>query len=220
MWASAAVVASLFWTALAAATELTFYTTDDTVISMRLHDENFGWRDHVNVRNRYGGGGSDYWRLDTLINFDLSSLRSDTEITLAELHLYYYDYDDTNPTGRALTCYGITSEWDEDTVTWDSRPSYASEYTSVSHVPSEVGLWMTWDVTEDVRAILSQPAVDNHGWAITDEAYWGHHDIPVPRFRSKEFGAFTPYLTVVPEPGTATLLLAGGLALIRRRRLW
>ena len=54
----------------------------------------------MELRNRYGAGGSDYWEEDGLIKFDLSSIPSGLQIDVATLHLWYYGYDDSNPGGR------------------------------------------------------------------------------------------------------------------------
>ncbi|MCK4340121.1 MAG: DNRLRE domain-containing protein [Phycisphaerae bacterium] len=215
-----ALLAVILLTSPGMADDLTFYPTDDAWIVMSSPGSNYGSCQNLSVRNRYGAGGSSYWERDALIRFDVSSIPVGMRITSATLHLYYYRWEDNNPAGRDLTCYRATSGWDEETVTWDTRPSMMSVATDSSVIPAMSGHWLDWDVTSDVQAFVNDPLVDNYGWQIMDEEPWGWCNIPIADFRSKEFGAFTPYLTVVPEPGTATLLLAGGLALIRRRRPW
>ena len=197
---------------------LTFYPTDDTCVSMRYPDSNSGSSTKLIVMNRYGHWShEENWEKDILTRFDLSSIPPGTDISSATLHLYYYHWHDNNPAGRKLTCYRVTSDWDEDTVTWNTRPNYASQYTCDSNVPSGPGVWMDWDVTADVQAFVNDAQVDNYGWQIMDEKYWGYYDIPRTYFRSKEYGAFIPYLEVVPEPTTLALLAFGGFALMRRR---
>ena len=112
-----------------------------------------------------------------------------------EPYLYYYTWGDNNPAGRELTCHRITGDWDEDTVTYDTRPTHDAAVTDVSIVPGTTGVWMTWDVTSDV-----QPFVDgqetNYGWIIMDEVPWGQGGIPYAAFHTKENGDFIPYLCI------------------------
>ncbi|UCF11823.1 MAG: DNRLRE domain-containing protein, partial [Thermoplasmatales archaeon] len=85
--------------------------------------------------------------------------------------------------------------WEEETVTWNSQPSYASQSTTYANVPSVTGVWMEWDVTSDVLDFLSGMQV-NCGWKLTDETHWGTFDIPQTWWRSKEYGYNIPRLEI------------------------
>jgi len=147
----------------------------------------------------YSASGSG-WAYDTLISFDISSIPSNRIIKSAVLELYYYEWVDTNPVNRDLNLYKVTNEWDEDTVTWNTQPSYASQPTTYSSVPSSVGTWMEWDVTVDVQDFVNG-IEDNYGWKITDDNYWGTYDIPRIYFRTKEYESYIPYLEIETENG-------------------
>ena len=172
---------------------LTFYPTDDAFIKPETPNGNHGTYDYMHVRNDYGGSSG--WASDILIRFDLSSVPSDANIISAVLTLYYYQYYDNNPAGRDLNLYRATSDWDEDTVTWNTQPSYAAQPTTYSPVPSSTGVWMEWDVTNDVEDFVSGSYV-NYGWKVTDENYWGQTGIPKTFFRTREYGSFIPYLEI------------------------
>lgn len=173
------------------------YPTHDAFISMQDPNSNYGSGSALSVRNRYGGGGTDYWERNTLVKFDLSSIPHGSTITSATLHLYYYHCIFSNCNGRNLNCRRITSSWDEDTVTWNTRPGSAPGVTDQATVPSTFD-WMDWDVTSDVQAIVDGEE-DNEGWQIMDEVTWGASSIPDERFRSKEYGDYLPYLEIVYE---------------------
>ena len=214
-----AVVAALSWqtTALAIVPVLNFSPTNDSTIDQHSPASNFGSSTQLGVRNRYGESGSDGWEDDTLVKFDLSSIASGTSVLGATLNLYYFGYWDNDPQGQSLTCYAITSVWDESTVTWNTQPTSAAGVTATAIVPAGPN-WMSWDVTADVQDMVDGSAT-YYGWKIMDETYWGDSTIPYTWFYSKEFGQLTPYLEVtIPEPATLGLLLIGGLALLRHRR--
>ncbi len=174
-------------------------STHDAFISMQDPNTNYGSGSALSVRNRYGSGGSDYWERNTLAKFDLSSIPPGSTITSATLHLYYYHCIFSNCTGRSLNCRRLTSSWDEDTVTWNTRPGIAATVTDQATVPSSFD-WMEWDVTGDVQAVVNGTAVDE-GWQISDEVAWGSSNIPEERFYSKEYGDYVPYLEIVYASG-------------------
>ena len=173
----------------------TFYPSDDSWVS---HDEsNVPKGDSVDflIRNEYGFGGSPGWAVDSLVKFDISSIPKGTIINSAKLKLFYYKYRDNNPGGRELNVYKVISDWDENTVTWDTQPIYHSIPTTSSSVPSSIGSWMEWDVTNDVQDFIDR-TVTNYVWKITDENYWGKTWIPIIHFRSKEYSSNLPYLEI------------------------
>ncbi len=172
-----------------------FNSTDDAWILKSNPDGNTGDYDFISVRNAYGAGGVDIFQNDGLVKFNISSLPSGVEIISATLNLYYYDWWDTNPAGRDLNLYRVTSDWDEDNVTWNTQPSNASEPTSYATVPDTIGVWMEWNVTDDVQAFVNGTTT-NYGWKITDEEYWGAGNVPSTHLRTKEYGDYIPCLEI------------------------
>ena len=168
-----------------------FNPTGDVYIKHTVPDDTFDIA-YLSVRNEYGAYGAGYaW--DGLIKFDVSSMPP-SDIYSATLYMYYWSFQDTNPAGRPITLYRVTSDWDETSVTWNTQPSYASQPTTSSKVPSSYG-WMSWDVTDDVINFINGNET-NYGWKITDEKYWGSWDLPTTRFRTTNYGDFIPYLII------------------------
>ncbi|MCP3982247.1 MAG: DNRLRE domain-containing protein [bacterium] len=176
----------------------TFLPSDDTYLDMFSPNFVPGALNYLLVRNRFGNPPDSNFELDALLKFDLSSLPSGAPIASATLNLYYYQFTDTNPVGRELTSYRVTSGWSESTASWNNRPTWAGTPTSDAVVPAAFD-WMSWDVTADVQAFVNG-AAPNHGWIILDEVPWNFFGIPMTRFRSKEFGSLIPFLEIEWSP--------------------
>ena len=171
--------------------------TDDAYIKMAVPDTNYGSSQTLTLRNRYGHPSHpEYWEVDALIRFEISEIPPCSRITRATLHLYYYEWDDNNPAGRELSCYRITSAWDEETVTWNTQPTHSALDVVQAVVPAAPGVWMSWDLTEHVRDMVANPCAEQYGWIIMDEKPWGAFNIPIIRFRSSEYGQFAPHLEI------------------------
>jgi hypothetical protein len=178
---------------------MVFYPIADSNIVQHFPDNTPGTLDYMTIVNEDGGGGTG-WARDALVRYDISSIPPGRSILSATFRLYYYDWGDSNPAGRPLSCYRITSDWDEATVSWNTQPSYTSSPITQTSVPFSTGTWIEWDVTSDVTEFY-EGTKDNFGWRIADEKAWGGMNIPRTRTRSKEYGAFTPELVIeVSEP--------------------
>jgi formylglycine-generating enzyme required for sulfatase activity len=136
------------------------------------------------------------FELDGLVKFDLSSIPSGTALTSAILHLYYFVFNESDPTGSTLQAYRLTADWHESTTNWNNRPSYAAQASASTAVPGSFG-WMSWDVINDVQAFVNGNKA-NHGWQIMNPG----SNTSMIYFRSKEYAnsAYWPYLEVTACP--------------------
>ncbi|UCB58099.1 MAG: PKD domain-containing protein [Thermoplasmatales archaeon] len=182
-----------------------YYPEKDTYILERWPDSNRGTAYRLVVSNKYGS--SPDFESDALIWFDLSDIPSGAITSTVTLNLYYFDYWDTDPIGRDISCYSITSNWDEYTTTFNNRPSYSSTITSYATIPSAFG-WVSWDVTDDVRDFVDGIKT-NYGWWIMDENYWGTGNIPQQLYYSRE-GTYIPYLDFDIESNNPPIANANG----------
>jgi len=160
-----------------------FSSTDDTTISpgytIPLGD---GERMLVKIPDKY----------DALVKFNTSSLPSNALITEASLNLYYWEQEG-NPAGWTLTLYRANNDWNEETVTWATQPSYATSPTGYSIVPTSIGHWMKWDVTDDIQGFVDG-TINNYGWKVTNDG--SSSGGVASSFRTKEYGNYVPYLEV------------------------
>jgi hypothetical protein len=169
-----------------------FNPTDDSIIKENVPDGTYGSSNYISIRN-YGG---EDWTYQGLIKFDLSSIPTDAEIVSAKLYCYYLKYKDSNPSGDTFNLYRITSNWDEETVTWNTQPSCESQPTSFVNIPSSPGIWLEWDVKSDIEN-FTNGNWDNFGWKIYDVTYWSGANIPLTRLCSKEYESNIPYLEIM-----------------------
>lgn len=189
------IIGSLQLSALVSATTtVVFSPTYDTMIKYESPFTPYGNLWYMAVRNVYGDSNKNYYEIDSLISFNFFSIPSTATILSASLFMYYYNWSGTNPAGRNLTLYRITSSWNEQYVYWNTQPSYATTPSSSSFVPNSIGQWMKWDVTNDVQYLVKERAY--YGWKITDEYNWEKPNVPMVYFRTKEFGDYIPYLEV------------------------
>ncbi|KYK22015.1 hypothetical protein AYK25_07575 [Thermoplasmatales archaeon SM1-50] len=189
------IISSLQITSLVSATTtVVFNPTYDTMIKYESPYTPYGNLWHMAVRNVYGDSNKNFYEIDSLISFNIFSIPSTATILSATLYMYYYNWSGTNPAGRNLTLYLITSSWNEQYVYWNTQPSYAIMYSSSSFVPNSVGQWMKWDVTNDIKNLVKERAY--YGWKIADENNWEKPNVPMTYFRTKEYGNYIPYLEV------------------------
>jgi hypothetical protein len=91
--------------------------------------------------------------------------------------------------------YRAISDWNEDTVTFNTQPSYESQPTTYAVVPPSNGEWMEWNVTSDVLNFISGN-YSNYGWLVIDDNYWGKANIPKMYFWCKEHNEYIPYIEI------------------------
>ena len=166
----------------------TFNPTDDATITQpKPTTPNTG----LKLRNQGTGG----WTWQGLIKFDISSIPTNAEIISATLNIFYREWDDNYPGGHIINLYRVTRDWNEQTVTWNTQPTWVPQATSVLILPSSIGVWLEWDVKTDVESFVKGEE-DNFGWKISDDTMWGGFDIPIIRLNAKEKEVNIPFLEV------------------------
>ena len=119
-------------------------------------DRNYGDAETIEVKQ---GRNSEFFRR-TYINFDLHDI---DDVDAAVLRLYGTHSGSDVP----VTLYATTSNWDEDSITWDSAPSIGTPIATVEMGPEDQ--WYEWDVSsylegmegESVSFVLYDEAAEN-----------------------------------------------------------
>lgn len=146
-------------------------------------------------------------RTDTLIQFDLSTLPS---VGVSKVSLILTTLSNLEPSGVEpflASAYRITSAWDENTVTWNSRPSFDSTSvasTTVDDIPSTS---FEWDITS-LYLDWKNGVVPNLGIYLTGETIAGE-GVSFVSSDNTSTPALRPILrvetidtTTTPEPST------------------
>lgn len=85
-----------------------------------------------------------------LIQWDLSALPANATILKAEMKLYCYNLYGSKAAGK-MTYYRITSFWNEDSVTFSTRPDTSHDITVIVNQWPMGGNWHSVDITPFVR---------------------------------------------------------------------
>jgi hypothetical protein len=108
-----------------------------------------------------GGGWTFIWR--QLLQFSLAGLPGGATITAANLWLYYYSYDYTNPSGKTAWAYKLTrTNWVAAQATWNiyktgsNWTTAGGDYVTSSPAGGSIAFpgsydWMDWLVTAIVQ---------------------------------------------------------------------
>ena len=171
--------------------------------------------DNQGTRNWLYCGHGDYSnnrKLWLVIKFDdLSSLPGNAQSVTLELYR-----NGGGATGTTISAYRITSDWIENSVTWNTQPTIDSTALDTFNATDDLGVWHSWDITSAYNAWKAGTAT-NYGI----ELQTGDNNGETFEYRSSEFSTadLRPRLVVVvPEPATLSLLLIGAAGLVRSRR--
>jgi len=161
-----------------------FDVVEDSYICSNDPDKNFGNNEKLLVSE--WAGGLQY----SFLKFDLSSIPQNVIVISASLKLFYLERAG-NPEGKTVDCFRVLGSWSESSITWNSMPSYSSIKSDSCVVPSDLGEWLIWDVTSDVRDFVNG-FYGNYGWVLIGASWF---DVLVG-FGSEDSSVGNPILEV------------------------
>lgn len=123
---------------------------------------NFGTQSSMSVESNTFGNERSF------VVFDLSScaIPAATDVTSATLSLYLSSAPSSS---RTYAVRRVTAAWGETTLTWNDQPSVAGSNTGTTSTGTASGVTLSWTVTADVQAFVSQTAT-NYGWRVADNS--------------------------------------------------
>jgi len=110
-----------------------------------------------------------------LVSFDLSEIPAGYTIISANLSMFYYEYNLETPAGRESTCHRILENWDEMTVTYNTKPAKDPVECASTIIPGNY-TWVNWNVTSEVNDFINDGDM-NYGWMLRDNKPFSNHNI-------------------------------------------
>lgn len=117
--------------------EACFGPVADTYVTSQDPDGTFGQETELRVAWWEGS-----YQSRSYLRFDLSSIPTNANLESATLELYM-NYSELEPLSTVIA--PAAESWQEDELTWNTRPGGLSVYSAGSHGRAEG--WKTWDVT-------------------------------------------------------------------------
>ena len=158
----------------------TLNVTKDTYVTVYAPSANYGSEDTIEMEGTSSTGRTG------LFEFDISSIPSESVITSANLYLYAYE---RGGTGLTFSVNRSLSQFTENTVAWNTRPSYTTT-GQTSLLVNSLG-WKSFDVNDIIQdaidASLSYLGLTIFGDGVTGYTW----------FRSKEYSSsYDAYVSV------------------------
>lgn len=130
----------------------------DAKVSIESPDANFG--DSSSLYVGYDSLADPGYRTYLYFNVNSSSLPADAVVTDAYLKLHQYFY--YGKAGLPIGLYQVTSDWQENDITWNEQPNSLPEAEYTCSVYGSTGAWRTWSIGDLVKCWLDD-SIPNYG---------------------------------------------------------
>ena len=136
----------------------------DSYIYSNYPDDNYGNSDWVGIGHIVTWGS-----FRAYLQFNLSDLPAGTDIINATLKLYQYDHQESFGMlqGFEIGIYRVNGLWEENSITWNTKPGYKSTPESTLSVTPDAVTWLSWDITSLVQGWFSG-IIPNYGVVLRD----------------------------------------------------
>lgn len=185
----------------------TFWPEQDTWVNESNPITNYGNNTYLNVKDRSG-------LAETYLKFSDNDIALLTGLPIASASLYLYQYQYNYSPGDTINLHKITSGWNENTITWNTKPASEAQNNGALTLAGDNNIWREWGGLQDM--VKSWQEVSNYGLMLENNADMKNEEL-FARFYSSEYSNANnrPYLrvTAAPEPVSTTLFLLGGGAL-------
>ena len=174
-------------------TKQTSTSVSSTFVTSALPTANYGSRQDIYV----GHESANYGKCYAMFKNTLPTLNKGDMVVGAYLNLYLYNTSfDGGSSQRQLDAHIITSSWTENSVTWNTKPTYNSIITDYCFMNNGEAAWKSLDITKAVKGWY-EGSFTNHGILIKE-----HDESLTPArgiFRSENATSITegiPYIAI------------------------
>ncbi len=139
-------------------TKQTSTTVNSTFVTSAVPTENYGSRQHIYIGHESANYGTCY----AMFKNSLPVLNKGDMVVGAKLNLYLYETSfDGGSNSRQLDAHIITSSWAENSVTWNTKPTYNSVITDYMFMENGYNDWLSLDITKAVKGWYEGTYVNN-----------------------------------------------------------
>jgi hypothetical protein len=168
-----------------------FVSVSDSYVNQNTPSNNMGTMAVMYVTSTKWGNADANTR--ALVRYDLSAIPQGAQVTSAYLKLRM---DVAPAVSRTYQVQRVTEAWTETGVTWNNQPGTALTVTDSLSTGTTPGVWLTWNVTTDVQAMVAGTQT-NHGWRVKDQSESASGGTYYGRFITREeAGVNVPVLVV------------------------
>ena len=166
----------------------TFYASQDTYIASGYPTYNFGGSANLNLG--WQAGGSNAMRI--LIQFDLSKIPANAQISRATYHIYQSNVNPPNDYAMDFRAQFARQGWSEFGANWNNAASIGGDAMPLGSIPGAYG-WQQGEATNAVRDWVSGRR-PNNGMLITGDEVPGRNRSR--GFYSRQQAGYGPYMVV------------------------
>ncbi len=146
-------------------TKQTKTSVSSTFVTSAVPGANYGSRQDIYV----GHESANYGKCYAMFKNTLPTLNKGDMVVGAYLNLYLYNTSfDGGSSQRQLDAHIITSSWAENSVTWNTKPTYNSVITDYCFMNNGEATWKSFDITKAVKGWY-EGAFTNHGILIKND---------------------------------------------------
>jgi hypothetical protein len=194
--------------------------------TMKLYAVEDGWANLANPSGVYGNNTylsvNDRTSIaECFLKFPSENILSLDGRLIENASLWLYQYQATYSPGDTLYVHAITQDWDENALSWNTKPSISAD--AVSSLDLTIGneCWREFSGLEAVLA--SWRNGQNYGLCLENNLDNNTNELFARFYSSEAAPEYRPYLSITansaaPEPLAASLFIAGGIILSLMKR--
>jgi len=117
--------------------EYKFAVSEDAWVNQANAGTNYGGNTYLSLNDRSG-------LAEIYLKFSDADLAALAGLRIASAELFMYQYQGTYSPGDAVNARAALEDWDEGSITWDTKPGYSAAIGSSITLDSGNNTWRQW----------------------------------------------------------------------------